>query len=1092
MPKQDYAGLYFGANLSDIDPDIKQFIDLEEERQKRRVILIPSESIAPAPVRAALGSVFNNIYAEGYPPTRMGQDDEATLLQADWELVNYRRYADRRFYKGADYVNFIETLAQRRAAALFATDTIPAEQIHVNVQALSGAAGNLAVLETLLEPGDTLMGMDLFQGGHLTHGSEFNFSGKRYQVASYGVNKRTEKLDYDAIRELALEYRPKVIIAGYTSFPWAPDWAKFREIADEVGAYLFADIAHPAGLVAAGYFPNPIGIADVITYTTHKTMCGPRGAVIMTTDKDLGDEIDMAVFPGAQGGPHTNKFAAMAVAFKIATTEAFHDLQKRIIDNAQALGQSLEKRGLNLAYGGSNTHLLMLDLRPIVGKSGTPMLGEIVVRVMELAGLVANKNTVPGDEVTALARGVRLGTPWVTQRGMGPAEMDKIASAIHTIVTNIEPFTYEGLIGTLPRGKLPLDVLEQVKRDVAELAAATEAETESAGSVYPHYFIMDEKRAQGDGREVLKIWGERALPFMGQVCTADIAGLEANDITRTFLLDKDGKILDDVFVQPLGEDVRSYGYFLMAVNGNKAERVTAWLRGLADGYVMFDNDDIFRKVEGPAVISNIVSNPELKDEGAALLTAIAKADKPLGLGENATGADALAAGLSDMFALSKPYFVGQSTMLDNAGGKSDKTEWSWTEPEEEVLQRTCLFEEHAKLTRKIIPFAGWEMPVWYTSVSDEHRATRETAALYDVSHMGVLGISGPHAESFLDLVTTNYVRWLQDGQSHYSYLLDPQGNAIDDIMVYRRGPHNFLMVVNAANADKDWDWLTAVNEGRVIIDHNNPSMTVEGRAVLKNLKDPRSGAEQKADIALQGPKSREILMRLADDEKTRSGLSRLPRTNLIDARCAGLDLVIARTGYTGEDIAYEIFVHPDGAAMLWNAILETGADLGVKPAGLGARDSTRTEAGLPLYGHELAGPYDIIPSEAGFASYVKLHKPFFVGREAMIKKIDASKMQLIRFRMNQKGVRVPQLGDPVINARGRCIGHVTSCAIDSDGFLTGLAYVEHRQAKEGAGIGIFVLPAKLKEEKQKAEFIAGDSTLLPYDATIVPRFPNKD
>ena len=1091
MPEKDYATSYFGADLAQVDPDIHGIIKLEEERQQRRIILIPSESMAPAPVRAALGSVFNNIYAEGYPPTRMSQDDEDTLLRADWELVNYRRYADRRFYKGADYVNFIETLAQRRAATLFATDSVPAEHIHVNVQALSGAAANLSVLETLMEPGDTLMGMDLFQGGHLTHGSEFNFSGKRYHVVSYGVDKKTERLDYDAIREQALEHRPKVIIAGYTSFPWAPDWAKFRAIADEAGAYLMADISHPAGLVVAGYYPNPVGYADVITFTTHKTMCGPRGAVIMTTDADLGNEIDMAVFPGAQGGPHTNKFAAMAVAFKIARTEAFHDLQRRIVENAQALQQSLEKRGLKLAYGGSDTHLLMLDLRPIKAKTGTPMLGEIVVRVMELAGLVANKNTVPGDDVTAMARGVRLGTPWVTQRGMGPAEMDRIAGVIHKIVTNIEPFTYEGLIGTLPRGKLPIDVLEEVKKEVAELAAATDAETESMDSIYPHYFIREDDTGHGAGREVLEVWGERALPFVQQISTTNIAALNTNSVNRTFLLDKDGKVLDDVFVQRLGEDAESFEHFLLAVNGSQAQKVTAWLRGLADGYVLFDNDDIFRKVEGPVVVADIASNPELAEKGAAFLKAVAGQDTGLGVSAGAAATEAYGSH-SDMFDLTQAYFVGQASLSEQTAGAGDKAVWSWTEPEEEILKRTCLYEEHAKATRKIIPFAGWEMPVWYSGVSDEHRATRETAALYDVSHMGVLSITGPNAESFLDLVSTNYVRWLQDGQSHYSYLLDPDGDAIDDIMIYRRGPHNFLMVINAANADKDWDWLNAVNEGRVVIDRSNPSMRVEAKAVLKNLKDPALGAEQKADIAFQGPASREVLMRLADDEETRIGLARLSRTDLMDARCAGMDLVIARTGYTGEDVAYEIFVHPDHAPKLWNAILETGEDLGVKPAGLGARDSTRTEAGLPLYGHEIAGHYGIIPAEAGFASYIKLHKPFFIGREAMIAKINASKNEIIRFRMNQKGVRMPKTGDPVINTRGRCIGYVTSCAIDIEGYLVGLAYVESRQAKEGAGIGIFVLPEKPKAEKQKHEFAAGDSTLLPFEATIVPRFPNKE
>jgi glycine hydroxymethyltransferase len=245
-----YCDTYLGAKLADVDPDIGHIIALEEERQARRIILIPSESIAPAPVRAALGSVFNNIYAEGYPPLRMTRDDEALLLDLGHQLAYYRRYADRRFYKGADYVHFVETLAQRRCAACFADERVAAEDIYVNVQPLSGAAANLVVYDALMEPGDTLMGMDLFQGGHLTHGSEFNISGRRYRVASYGVDRQTEQLNYDHIMEQALAERPKVIVAGYTSYPWAPDWGRFRAIADACGAYLMADIAHPAGMVA--------------------------------------------------------------------------------------------------------------------------------------------------------------------------------------------------------------------------------------------------------------------------------------------------------------------------------------------------------------------------------------------------------------------------------------------------------------------------------------------------------------------------------------------------------------------------------------------------------------------------------------------------------------------------------------------------------------------------------------------------------------------------------------------------------------------------------------------------------------------------
>ncbi|HDN80634.1 MAG TPA: hypothetical protein ENG33_09255, partial [Chloroflexi bacterium] len=238
--------------LAAIDPDISHIIRYEEEKQARKIILIPSESFAPQAVREALGSVFNNVYAEGYPPLRMTRDEEELVLDFSHQLAYYRRYADRRFYKGVEYVHFLETLAQRRVAKCFANERVPAEHIYVNVQPLSGAAANLAVYDALLEPGDTIMGMDLFQGGHLTHGSELNISGRRYKVVSYGVDPVTERLNYDKIMELAQEYRPRLIIAGYTSYSWAPDWEKFREIADAVGAYLMADIAHTAGLVVAG------------------------------------------------------------------------------------------------------------------------------------------------------------------------------------------------------------------------------------------------------------------------------------------------------------------------------------------------------------------------------------------------------------------------------------------------------------------------------------------------------------------------------------------------------------------------------------------------------------------------------------------------------------------------------------------------------------------------------------------------------------------------------------------------------------------------------------------------------------------------
>jgi glycine hydroxymethyltransferase len=488
--KQEYWDLVFGKNLAEVDPDVADLIAFEEERQARKLIMIPSESYCPKPVREALGSVFNNIYAEGYPRLQMTRDEIDLLLQFDHELAHYRRYADRRFYKGVEYADLIECLAQRRVAECFANERVSADEIYVNVQPLSGSPANLSVYEALLDSGDTIMGLALPQGGHLTHGSPFNISGRRYNVVSYAASRATEKLDYDQIMELALEHRPRIIVAGFTSYSWAPDWEKFREIADAVGGLLMADVAHTAGMAIAGAYPNPVGIADITTLTTHKTFFGPRGAVIMTTDEDLAVLIDNAVFPGRQGGPHVHKFAAIAVAAKIAQTEEFKRLQHRIVDNCVALADGLQKRGLKLAYGGTNTHLLVVDLNPLKSAEGFPLKGEIAARILDLAGIVVNKNTIPGDEDASEASGIRLGTPWLTQRGMGTAEMDKIAELVHRIIVNIKPFTYMGLTGPLWRGKIDLDILEEVKLEVEELARGAEVETPAQGFGYPHYYFL--------------------------------------------------------------------------------------------------------------------------------------------------------------------------------------------------------------------------------------------------------------------------------------------------------------------------------------------------------------------------------------------------------------------------------------------------------------------------------------------------------------------------------------------------------------------------------------------------------------------------
>ena len=1132
--------LLFRGDIAELAPHVANLIEREAERQARKLIMIPSESYAPLAVRQALGSVFQNIYAEGYPSTRTTREPESLLLDEAHQLVYYRRYADRRFYKGVEYVDIVEALAGRRAAQCFATNTTPTEAIHANVQALSGSAANLAIYEAFMQAGDTLMGLDLFQGGHLTHGSEFNISGKRYNVISYGVDPKTEQLDYDQIMRLAQEHKPRLIVAGYTSYSWAPDWPKFRQIADAVGALLMADVAHTAGLVIGGVYPNPVGIADVTVFTTHKTLCGPRGAVILTTDQDKADMIDMAVFPGAQGGPHVNKFAALCVAFRLAQTEQFTRLQQRTVENAKALSDAFQSRGLRVVYGGTDTHIVLLDVSTIKGKVGFPLRGEIAARILDLAGIVVNKNTIPGDELTALASGIRFGTPWVTQRGLKPEDMETIAEAVHKIVANIHPFAYQGLAGELPRGKINLEILESVKRDVAALADKAGIDFEVTKSSYPHFFIEPGVSSQKIGgvnhphtlryaphrvdlipsilskpecnagciegcgatqdanilprkstkmqsetetdklgeNRFLEISGWRARAFVQEISSSNLAALEQGQATRTFLLDRRGALIADVTIARLAADELGRDRYQMQVSQADAERVKAWLRGLADGYVLFDDDDVFRKVQGPVVIAEV--------EGGLPVDAAEAARAASG-----TPGQKLLVKYPHRFDLTLPYFVGQNC-LSGTPPQIEKEEWTWIEPQDPPIKRTGLFEAHESLGGKIVPFAGWEMPVWYTSVSDEHAAVRNAAGLFDVSHMGCFEVSGPNAIAFLDTVISNYAHWLDNGQSCYAYLLDPDGKPIDDLMIYRRRADLFLVVVNASNEDKDWNWLNAVNERRVVIDRRRPWLQVEAPATLRNLKDPASGERQLRDLALQGQASIAILQACTDDPATQAALARVQRTDLIEVELAGIPIIAARTGYTGEDAGFELFVHPDNELAFWNMLLEKGQPFGIQPCGLASRDSTRTEAGLPLYGHELAGPFDVSPAEAGFPGYVKYHKPFFVGRDALLARDKKRVREVVRWRMNQKGVRRPNTGDPVVNKRGQVIGHVSSCSIDVEGYLLGLALVKRRYTEEGTPISIYVLPAKAKAEKQKPELQVGDKTLLPVGATVLARFPERE
>jgi glycine hydroxymethyltransferase len=350
-------------------------------------------------------------------------------------------------------------------------------------------------------------------------------------------------------------------------------------------------------------------------------------------------------------------------------------------------------------------------------------------------------------------------------------------------------------------------------------------------------------------------------------------------------------------------------------------------------------------------------------------------------------------------------------------------------------------------------------------------------------------VEGPDGAAFLDSVVANDVSYLSVGESCYTHFLDPDANVIDDLIVYKRGKEKMLMVVNAANADKDWAWLNVVKEGKVLVDNQRPWAKVFGHnAILRNLKDPKEGSDMRVDIALQGPRARQILLGLGCDDESRCSVRYLKRTRICEVVMGGFELIVSRTGYTGEKFSYEIFVHPSRADDLFNALLEIGSAFEIKPCGLGARDSLRTEAGLPLYGHEMGGDFNFGPAEAGFGQYVKTYKPWFVGRVEFLEKEKGRKGELVRFCFDEKGVRMAHLGDPVVDWRGRVVGHVTSCAVDKEGYLTGLAFVESKTADKGTIIYIYQGAPK-DSGKILGQLKVGERVILPSPAHILRRFP---
>lgn len=1071
---------FFTASLREIDPAVKDLIGYEAERQARKVILIPSESQAPEAVREALGSVFQNIYAEGYPDPATHWLTEEQILDYEAQLASYRRFSDQRYYKGVEYVNILEALARRRAAEAFATADVSPDDIWANVQPLSGSPANSAVYDALVEPGDVVMGMSLLHGGHLTHGSPVNRSGKLYKIVSYGVDPKTERLDYDAIRDLARQHKPKMIIAGYTSYPWMPDWAVFRDIAREVNAYLLADISHIAGMVAAGVVPSPIGFADVISFTTHKTLYGPRGACILTTERKLAEKIDAAVFPGEQGGPHVNTIAGMAVAFKLARTPEFIRLQQQVKDNAAHFAAELQKHGLRIPYGGTDTHMLLVDLKTIRaesgispdGKKGTPLMGDPAARILDLAGIVLNRNTIPGDKSARSPSGIRLGTPWITQRGFGFAEVSRLAEIMARILKACKPTAFAGRYGPVYHARIDFDLLEEAKRDVVELAMDVDLPRDYQPGGYPHhYFMYKQTKDPGGEYDVIEIEGVHARGFCNVAMTNDVYLLKPGEYQPTWILEPDGRLMSPGVLMRTCEDTSC---FRLLVPKQHEARVAHWFRALSDGFVTMDPEDPFLKAPGPVVVRRLPH--ELADEFPMRPPAVEEFDK------ETVG-----------WAFHKSYWIGHRPRAAAPGGLQNLPEFTWQPPAEQPLKRTRLNEVHRKLGAKMVPFAGYDMPVQYTSVLEEHQTVRSKAGLFDVSHMGLFEFSGENVHLFLQTVTTNDVALLKDGGSQYSFLLAPDGSVIDDIWVYRLSADRYWMVVNAANNDKDWAWLNAVKEARVMIDPARPWTRALGyeSVQIRDLRAPEWGEDQRGQLALQGPRSRDILLKMADDDATRQKLEYLERTQIAHGMFQGYGVWFSRTGYTGEPVGFELFLHPDDLSGFWHNVLHVGAEFGAKPIGLAARDSLRIEAGFPLYGHELAGPLNLNPGDAGFAPYVKLYKPFFIGKAAYQKHEVKRQARLCRFRVDEEHGPMLGQGDVVVNPRGRVIGYVTSCSIDTEGRQVGLAYVQDPFWQRGTKLGVYRLGSRAWEARPLEQLQPGDRIQLPDSITVIERFLNK-
>lgn len=996
-----------------IDPHLTDLLEEHDSRQANSINLVASASHMPLNVKRALTSSFMAVNPEGYPPPWLRKLTQ-TSERPDWAQVRdeYLRRGDRRYFGGTDLVSALECLAEKRAAEALHTNTAPAQSLLINVEALSGSIANTAIQNAILRPGDCVLSMAMSDGGHLSHSSPLHISGQLYRGAYYGTELATGELDYDNIRHLAQQIRPRLIIAGGSSYPLHIDWQKLRCIADAIDppAFLLADVSHPAGMVATGLYPSPVGTADLTMFTTYKTFCGPHAAVIATCDTELDSRVRRALAPGLQSGPYSYLIAGLAAAFNNAVTAPFYQLQERILQNARILAGHLARRGVPLAFSTTETHMVLIDLKPL------GLQGEAVSRLLDAVGIICNKNLLRGDRNVRECTGVRLGTTIISQMGLGTSHVEQIADTIADVVHAVPPISNSD-VAARNRQTIPYSVFRRAREIVQDLLSTTRAGgSSSLRSAHNRSksSVSFATYSPPTAQDPVEIRGERAAEFLNAICLLDIAHLTIGQSAETTGLNCCDCPMSGIRIRRVGDDI-----FHVQSDGDETTTLYEWLRGLSAGIIQLGHGDTFATAPGPVQI------------GFA-------ADGTFCLAEPQRSA-------TDQAVLSQ---IVQTP--PDVNGEPPASSQLNSDP-----RTTALYKEHLRCVplSHFRVYAGWTTPLYYASIAEEHQATRKSAGLFDLGHMGLLGVEGRQAARFVDHVTTSNMSSLENGEARYAFVLDPNGNVLDDVIVYRLSQQRFIVVTNSVNSDRVLAWLWMVLNNQVA-DVGREDDWMRNQVQIRDLSHYSSYDDRLTIMALQGPMSAAVLLRVLDSHIQQDEIGRLRRFEHREVTIGERQAIVARTGYTGEDIGYEILVHPVHAAEVWNSLLRAGSELSIRPAGLAARDSLRIEAGLPLFGSELGGLHNVSPIAAGYAHSIQFMKPSFVGREQLLRRELVRDRKIIRFKGIDAHRRPLRPGDVVTDARGKRIGFVTSATV-AGGVHVGMAYVDLEASHLGTEICIF-------------------------------------